>query len=260
MSKISFLYKKILFNFKPRKNLDTTDVKMDDLDNLFNYFGSDKGSKVINPYDKKSKEVLGHGFAKFYKQHLEKFRKRKINFLEIGTWKGTSVAAFYFYLKKAKIFCIDKNFKLAFKSSRINFFNCNTRKLDELSKFINFFRKKNCDSFDVIIDDGSHLLSDMLKNLKYFFKYLSPGGLYVIEDYNHPKYFNYLNDTGQQEPFMDDVLLSLKRKVNFKSDIIKHEDQTQIFNDIKNIYTYKGDMHNNGINISDIAFIKKIRK
>ena len=100
----------------------------------------------------------------------------------------------------------------------------------------------------------------MLKNLKYFFKYLSPGGLYVIEDYNHPRYFNYLNDTDQQELFMDDVLLSLKRKVHFKSDIIKHEDQTQIFNDIENIYTYKGDMHNNGINISDIAFIKKIRK
>ena len=259
MGKISFLYKKFLFNFKPRKNLDTTDLKMDDLDDLFNYFGSDKGSRVINPYEKKSKELLGHGFAKFYKQHLEKFRKRKINFLEIGTWKGTSVAAFYFYLKKAKIFCIDKNFKLAFKSSRINFFNCNTRKLDELSKFINFFRKKNCESFDVIIDDGSHLLSDMFKNLNYFFKYLSPGGLYVIEDYNHPRYFNYLNDTDQQELFMDDVLLSLKRKVHFKSDIIKHEDQTQIFNDIENIYTYKGDMHNNGINISDIAFIKKIR-
>jgi len=260
MVKISFLYKKFLFNFKPKKNLDAVNLKMDDLDDLFNYFGSDKGSKVINPYEKKSKEVLGHGFAKFYKQHLEKFRKRRINFLEIGTWKGTSVAAFYFYLKKAKIFCIDKNFKLAFKSSRINFFNCNTRKLDELSKFINFFRKKNCESFDVIIDDGSHLLSDMLKNLNYFFKYLSSEGLYVIEDYNHPRHFNYLNDTDQREPFMDDVLLSLKRKVNFKSDIIKHEDQTQIFNDIKNIYTYKGDMHNNGINISDIAFIKKIRK
>ncbi len=237
MVKISFLYKKFLFNFKPKKNLDAVNLKMDDLDDLFNYFGSDKGSKVINPYEKKSKEVLGHDFAKFYKQHLEKFRKRRINFLEIGTWKGTSVAAFYFYLKKAKIFCIDKNFKLAFKGLRINFFNCDTRKPDELSKFINFFRKKNCDSFDVIIDDGSHLLSDMFKNLNYFFKYLSPGGLYVIEDYNHPKYFNYLNDADQQEPFMDDVLLSLKRKVNFKSDIIKHEDQTQIFNDIENIYT-----------------------
>ena len=81
MGKISFLYKKFLFNFKPRKNLDITDLKMDDLDDLFNYFGSDKGSRVINPYEKKSKELLGHGFAKFYKQHLEKFRKRKINFL-----------------------------------------------------------------------------------------------------------------------------------------------------------------------------------
>ena len=100
MSKISFLYKKFLFNFKPRKNLDTTDLKIVDLDDLFNYFASDKGSNIANPYKKKVTKGLGHGFAKFYKKHLEDFRKREINFLEIGTWKGGSVAAFYFYLKK----------------------------------------------------------------------------------------------------------------------------------------------------------------
>jgi len=59
---------------------------------------------------------------------------------------------------------------------------------------------------------------------------------------------------------MDDVLLSLERKVNFKSDILKNKDQILIFNDIENIYTYKGDAYDNGINTSDIAFIKKIRK
>ena len=100
----------------------------------------------------------------------------------------------------------------------------------------------------------------MIKNLNFFFKYLNPGGLYIIEDYNHPKYFKYFNDTDGQEAFMDDVLLSLKRKVNFKSDILKNKEQTQIFNDIENIYTYKGNAYNNGINISDIAFIKKNRK
>ena len=166
MSKISFLYKKFLFNFKPRKNLDTIDLKTVDLDDLFNYFGSDKGSKVINPYKKKTTEVLGHGFGKFYKKHLEEFRKREINFLEIGTWKGASVAAFYFYLKKAKIFCLDKNFKLAFKGSRINFFNCDTRKPDELSKFINFFNESNIRNIYAIIVHVTFVSVNVLISLK----------------------------------------------------------------------------------------------
>ena len=44
--------------------------------------------------------------------------------------------------KTAAVATPSGNFKLAFKGSRINFFNCDTRKPDELSKFINFFKKK----------------------------------------------------------------------------------------------------------------------
>ena len=66
-------------------------------------------------------------------------------------------------------------------------------------------------------------------------------------------YFDIQNQFGQ-------VSVAKIRLQRQEEDIIKHEDQTQIFNDIENIYTYKGDAYNNSINISDIAFIKKIRK
>ena len=40
------------------------------------------------------------------------------------------------------------------------------------------------DQFDIIIDDGSHIESHIMTTFNTLFeKYLSPGGLYFIEDY-----------------------------------------------------------------------------
>ncbi len=257
MSKISFLYKKILFNLKPKVNLDKLNLKKNTLEDLFNYFGSDKGSKVNNPYKNNANEEIGHGFGEFYEKHLEGLKEQKINLLEIGTWKGSSIASFYFYFKNANIFCIDRNYKFNFRSKRINFFNCNTQDERQMIKLLNFFKKKNCKSFDIIIDDGSHLLSDISKNFIFFFKLLKPNGYYIIEDYNHPKYYNYLNDLKPEEPFIDEVLNFMKKKEIFKSSLFSTAIQREISNDIEDIFKYKGGMFNEDTNISDIAFIKK---
>ena len=48
------------------------------LDQLFNYFGTDKGTHVKNPYSEDSNEILGHGFAKFYEKKLKKLKKKNI--------------------------------------------------------------------------------------------------------------------------------------------------------------------------------------
>ena len=64
---ISFL--KYFVNSKQYYDLWELDNKS--LDELFNYFGTDKGTKVINPYFHDSNEILGHGFAKFYTNHLQ---------------------------------------------------------------------------------------------------------------------------------------------------------------------------------------------
>ena len=55
----------------------------------------------------------------------------------------------------------------------------------------NIFKEHNFRSFDVIIDDGSHQLSDILSSLNSFFKFLNDEGMYVIEDYKHPNYYTY---------------------------------------------------------------------
>ncbi|MBB4116321.1 glycosyltransferase involved in cell wall biosynthesis [Rhizobium sp. BK226] len=44
--------------------------------------------------------------------------------------------------------------------------------------------------FDIIIDDGSHKSSDIIKTFLIYFNYLSSGGVFVIEDL-HCSYWNY---------------------------------------------------------------------
>ena len=213
MKFVSKIYKETINKFKFKINLDKKKIELKKLEDLFNYYGTDKGSKIVNPYSKSEDKKLfkGHNFAKFYEKHFKNLKEKKINILEIGVWEGASTASFYHYFKNADIFPIDRNFKFKYFSKRINFFYCDTTSHKDLFKFKKFLKKKNITSFDIIIDDGSHILSNILKNLIFFFKYLKPGGIYVIEDYKHPNYFFHLNDT-KNHFFIDKVLFYLQKK------------------------------------------------
>ena len=120
------LYKELIFKFKRKINLDLKKLDILSLNELFNHFETDKGSSVRDPYskslNKSHQKLIGHGYAKFYEFHLSNLRNKEIKLLEIGTWKGASIAAFYYYFSKAIIFCLDRNYKFQFKSNRINFF------------------------------------------------------------------------------------------------------------------------------------------
>ena len=278
MGKISKLYKRIIYKLKPKINLDKLNLEHENLEELFNYFGSDKGSLVskIHGNDPNvKKKYPGHSYHEFYEKYLNKIKNKNFNLLEIGAYKGASIAAFYFYFKKANIFCIDKNFKFQFKSSRVKFYNCNTKNFFDLEKLKNFLGRNNSKNFDLIIDDGSHLLSDIKKNFLFFFEFLNPGGFYIIEDFNHSNYYNLENLKNEQS--IDAFLESIKQKRNFSSSIKNFNSKNKLFEQILNVYKHKGKMILNkdmliaqdglvseevikkleNINVSDIAFIQK---
>ena len=87
----------------------------------------------------------------------------------------------------------------------------------------------------------------------FFFKYLEKGGFFVVEDFNAPRNYNYLNDSNNQELFFDEILFNIKSKNYFKSKILTRSDQKFLFENIESINIYKG-KHKE----SDIAFLKKI--
>jgi len=250
-------YKILIFWCKKKINLDLQTIDIKSLNKLFNHFGTDKGTEVINPYAKNSnnidKKLIGHGYGNFYESHLDIFKNIKIKILEIGTWKGASVAAFFHYFNKAEIFCIDKNFKFKFKSKRIKFYNCNTENLSDIVKLGKYFTKKNISYFDVIIDDGSHNYSDMLNNFKNFFKKVKPGGYYIVEDFNHYKIHpSYVNDSPNDALDMEEIFQYIEKRAYFKSEILNKNFQNFCFKNISNIKVYKGIQK-----FSYIAFLKR---
>ncbi|MAI29445.1 MAG: hypothetical protein CMP38_04465 [Rickettsiales bacterium] len=249
MKKITKFFKNIRFNFKKKIDLDNLHIDNYSLDQLFNYFGTDKGTHVKNPYSEESNEILGHGFAKFYELKLKKLKNNKINILEIGTWEGASTASFSLYFPKSFIYGIDRNYRFKYRSQNIKFLNCNIKKNSDLKEFEKKFRNIK---FGVIIDDGSHLLNDMIFSLKFFFKYLDKKGIYIIEDFNAPVYFKELNDGKKNELLIQEILKKIKKKQKFKSMILDDFDQDYLFKNISNVEYFKGKTK-----ISDIAFLSK---
>lgn len=256
MKKLSWYYKFFIFKIRKKTNLDNLLLKKKkSLNEVFNYFGTDKGTDVKNPYSKTSKNKVGHGFGKFYEKYFCKFRNKNFNFLEIGTWKGASLASFHFYFKKAYIYGIDRNFKNNYSSRRLESIYCDTTDKSDLNNLKKKFKKTK---FKIIIDDGSHLLNDIISNLKFFFKFLDKGGFYVIEDFNHPKYFNYLDNSKKKELHMDEIIKNLKKRKSFKSNILSQNDQKFLFKNIKKVNVHKGKMLHRKRNISDLLFLEKI--
>ena len=176
MRKITRIYKQILFNFRDKINLDELVLDEDySLNEFFNYFGTDKGTDIFDPYINNSKKIKGHGFAKFYEKKLNKYRSKEFSILEIGTWEGASTASFQKFFPKSQLFALDKSFKFKFKSKRVEFINCNINNKENLNLFKKKFRNKK---FTIIIDDGSHFLKDMITSLKFFLRYLNSSGIF----------------------------------------------------------------------------------
>mgnify|MGYP001440348377 FL=1 len=164
------------------------------------------------------------------------------------------MASFSKYFNNANLYGLDRNFKFKYKSKRINFYYCDTTNKKDLKKISNKIGKKK---FQVIIDDGSHLLNDIIHNLKFFLDFVDNKGYYVIEDYNHPEYYSHLNNSSGDELLIKDIIIKIKNKEFFDSKILNKNDQSKLFESIKEINVHKGIMIDGGKNVSDIVFFKK---
>ena len=183
---------------------------------------------------------------------METYKNKNLNILEIGSYAGASAAAFTKYLPKSKIYCFDVNISnFKYKSKNISVYGIDINNSKKVIKTLNkIFSEQNFNQFDLIIDDGSHNLSDILMSLKIFFKYVKNKGLYIIEDYKHPNYYKYNRDIDHL--LVDQIFESLNIKKSFNSNIFNYDDQKELIKSIKKIETFKGNL-----NDSDISFITK---
>lgn len=253
MNFFSIFKRNLIFLLKKKIDIDKLDIPYNSIDELFFYFGSDKAYEISLKHQTTHRNhKFGHGFSKFYERHLTKFKKKKIKILEIGSLQGASAAAFVKYFPHAEIYCIDinlRNFK--YSSDKINVFGMNSSNSKMMKSFLSKIQFDQFNKgFDIIIDDGSHILSDQLKALNFFYKNLSRGGFYIIEDYKFPNYYKHLNDV--DDLTISEVISNIQNKKTFNSTIINKEVVEYILISIKDIFEYKGRSSE-----SDIVFFEK---
>ncbi|MCL4416328.1 MAG: class I SAM-dependent methyltransferase [Actinobacteria bacterium] len=118
----------------------------------------------------------GHCYGLAYDYIFKSFDKNaKLSIVEIGTEYGASLLAWREFFPNAKITGIDIEDKVVNKDENVEYI------ISEIKEF------KPDKEFDIVIDDGSHKLSDVLCTVKNF--RLKVGGIMVIEDCQAPAHW-----------------------------------------------------------------------
>ena len=160
-------------------------ISMQTLDELFNKYGSDKGS------------VHGskHGYAYYYEKLLSDLRDKPIHLLEIGLCKGgpelnemekglnrtdvsiPSIQAWQDFFPKAQIYGFDISDFSEYESDRFRFFRGDSGIKSDFDQVLQLDQ-----DLDVILDDGSHASFHQQLAFLELFEKLKSGGIYIIED------------------------------------------------------------------------------
>jgi hypothetical protein len=139
---------------------------MDPLTVLGNQYGTNKANY--------------HGYTRFYHNLFRDRRDQVKHFFEIGIDTGSSLFMWRDYFPKATVYGIDIDVVPRVKNQeRLIWSVCDQSKQDQLETVV---KSWGTPVFDVIIDDGGHVVSQQRVSIETLWKYLAPGGIYVIED------------------------------------------------------------------------------
>lgn len=244
-----FLRHKFSINSVNLDKIDKKDFSKLSLDNLFINFSCDKGSYFFYGKEK----VFSHNYSIFYKKYLNFLKDKKFKLLELGSHEGKSLASFYFYYPRAIMIGANINpFQMKYQSKRITEIFVDVSSEEILTSLSNHLDNE----LDIIIDDASHNLRDIIIAFSILFKKLKKGGIYIIEDINQFEVFKNLNPyVNELTPL--EILKCIQEKKDFESSFLDKETKKYLINNINDIKIEQGSMIMKKKNISDIVFIFK---
>lgn len=149
-----------------------------------------------------------------YERLFDNYRDRPVRLLEIGIQNGGSLEIWSDYFKNAStLIGVDINpdcGQLSYDDPRIEVIIGDANTLETHERILHSSRK-----FDIIIDDGSHRSSDIVKSFARYFSSLTEGGIFVAEDL-HCSYWHSF-EGGLFDPYSS---ISFFKRL---ADIINHE-------------------------------------
>jgi hypothetical protein len=165
------LKENILTTSKKNTGRRTIKAKKQNLQSLSELYHAHRG-KVSDKWN---------SYLRMYDKRFDEVRQKRVSIFEIGVQNGGSLEIWRKYFRNAKfIVGCDINEKckdLRFKNKEISVVvgDANSDTMEQ--HVIN-----TCPAFDIIIDDGSHKSSDIVRSFSRYFKYLNHDGFYIIED------------------------------------------------------------------------------
>ena len=132
-----------------------------------------------------------------------------------------------------------------FISRRVECFFVNSNSLLSIENEI--IKKKT--TFDIIIEDASHMLKDQIISLFYLFPRLNRGGYFIVEELDFPEKREDMR-VNQQFPDLKTILLNILDKKDFISPYIDENSKNYFLDNLDTIKIYRG-------NINEMAIIKK---
>lgn len=123
-------------------------------------------------------KITGHSYGPIYEKIFNELKGRNnLKILEIGVFSGSFTQVLHELFPEAEIYGVDinlKNYLYPKNNPKIHLFEMDGTR-QKTAEFLN-------ESFDLIIEDGSHMTTHQKKSLDVFAPYLKRNGVYITED------------------------------------------------------------------------------
>lgn len=135
-------------------------------------------------------KAVRHCYLDLYERYFGHLSGQTVALLEIGYKDGKSARVWEDYFAPNSVLCsVDINKALPNVTKRTKLFRLDQSKRSDLQQMSKFA------PFDIIIDDGSHVVDHQQVSLGVLFPLLKSGGIYIIEDL-----FLALTDAANRNP------------------------------------------------------------
>jgi hypothetical protein len=127
-------------------------------------------------------------YLEIYERHLQRFRGRDVNILEIGVYQGGSLQMWKHYFgPKTRIFAIDIEPRCRqFEGDGVSIFIGSQRDRAFLRQV-----KQQIPPVDILIDDGGHKMSEQITTFEELFDHIKSDGVYICEDLHTSYWLEY---------------------------------------------------------------------
>lgn len=159
--------------------------------------------------------------SEMYDKLFVPFRDKPITLLEIGVNCGRSMSVWKHYFSQASIYGID----IKKRREMLDRGHSSVVKMIDQSdvKRLTKFAKEN-GPFDIIIDDGSHMMSHQISSFEVLWPYVTPEGLYIIEDTETSYIDKYIDSDQTCVEYFQGLVDTLNKKISKRPKLYREID------------------------------------